>query len=207
MSMITYSSLFIERSVCILYTATMFERGSAIGWIGGTAPMFFDTPQNSNSLEHYTFYLTFQNPLNPRISISVFLPKDYDRYAEDDRYPDLPIKVLEHPTTEAGILQDLSSPSLNKCYIEMSRVCTSEVVDTPYLIKLGGFPVLIQDKERYYRALEQDGFTFMFQVDENGYPEELVNGNYPFNFGCFYAYALFKSDCFSELTAGFWQFS
>ena len=81
--------------------------------------MFFDTPENSNSLEHYTFYLTFQNPLNPRISISVFLPKDYDRYAEDDRYPDLPIKELEHPTTKAGILQDLSSPSLNKCYIEM----------------------------------------------------------------------------------------
>lgn len=152
-------------------------------------------------------HLTFQNPLNPGMSISVFLPKDYDRYAEDDRYPDLPIKELEHPTTKAGILQDLSSPSLNKCYIEMSRVCTSEEVDTPYLIKLGGFPILIQDKERYYRALERDGFTFMFQVDENGYPEGLVNENSPFNFGCFYAYALFKSDCFSELTAGFWQFS
>ncbi len=54
MSMITYSSLFIERSVCILYTATTFERGSAIGWIGGTAPMFFDTPQSSSGFDHYT---------------------------------------------------------------------------------------------------------------------------------------------------------
>ena len=191
----------------MLYTATPLESGSAVGWIGGTAPMFFDTPQNSNRLAHYTFYLTFQNPLDPRESISVFLPKDDDSYAEDDCYPHLPIKVLAHPTTAAGALQELSSPSLNKCYIEKAQVSTSKEIATPYLIKLGGFPILIQDKERYYRALEQDGFTFMFQVDENGYPEELVNGNYPFNFGCFYAYALFQSDGFSELTAGFWQFS
>jgi hypothetical protein len=54
------------------------------------------------------------------------------------------------------------------------------LLDTPYLIKLGGFPILIQDKEHYYRALEQDGFTFIFQVDENGYPEKLVIWKLPF---------------------------
>lgn len=49
-----------------------------------------------------------------------------------------------------------------------------ESFDQPFLIKLGGSPRLIQ-AEDYYFTLKKHKFDFLFQIDEDGYPESFLD--------------------------------
>ncbi|MET3832014.1 hypothetical protein ABIC86_003486 [Paenibacillus sp. DS2363] len=54
-----------------------------------------------------------------------------------------------------------------------------------------------------------ESFSFLFQVDEDGYPETLVQHeyNYPFGFGSLYIFAMIRATEIQQPVAGFWQFS
>lgn len=205
--MASYQSLLIDRTVCILYKAVEEKTPLISGWIGGNPPLYFD-----NCLElkdhNYTFYLTLQHPFHKEQMISIFIP-DYDSYLEHDIYPDCSIKVFEHPTTQESELSNLkSSFMIDKKYIVESRICnTNEAINIPYLIKFGGTPDFIQQKEYYYKNLDKDAFKFLFQIDERGYPDGLIKGNYPFSFGGVYIYANITQNSFSNPIAGFWQYT
>ena len=205
--MASYQSLLIDRTESILYKAVEEKTPLISGWIGGNPPLCFD-----NCLElkdhNYTFYLTLQNPFHQEQMISIFIP-DYDSYLEHAIYPDCSIKVFEHPTTQESELSNLkSSFMIDKKYIVESRICnTNEAINIPYLIKFGGTPDFIQQKEYYYKNLDKDAFKFLFQIDEGGYPDGLIKGNYPFSFGGVYIYANITQNSFSNPIAGFWQYT
>lgn len=206
--MINYKSLLIDRIESILYVTTNLKTNNTLGWIGGNSPEYFDNYLISEWNNNYSFYLSLLNPFDKDRMLSVFIP-DYNSYSEHDIYPDCSIKVFEHPTTQESKLSNLkSSFMIDKKYIVQLKICnTNEAINTSYLIKFGGFPDLIQKKEYYYKNLDNDTFKFLFQIDERGYPDDLIKGNYPFNFGGLYIYANITWDSFSNPIAGFWQYT
>ena len=208
--MIDYKFMLIDRIQSILYKATDAKSDNIVGWIGGNPPKYFDNFSISEEgLNNYTFYLTIQSPFDAEQSISIFIPIDYDYYSKYNIYPNIAIKAFEHKTTTESKLIDFRNPSMiKKKYIVELKICnTEDAVNDFYLIKFGGIPDLIQEKEHYYKALSDDDFGFLFQVDESGYPDDLIDGNTPFNFGSLYIYAKIGENSFSDLTVGFWQFS
>ena len=140
--------------------------------------------------------------------ISIFIP-DYETYLNYKIYPECAIKVFEHPFTEQSNLSLLRTPFMQEQqYIVKTKICdTNQAIKEPSLIKFGGTPDLIQNKTFYYEALLNDGYKFLFQINENGYPDNLIKGNYPFSFGSLYMYAKITSEEFSNPLAGFWQCS
>ena len=180
--MATYQSLFIDRTASILYKTTEVKTPLISGWIGGNPPLYFD---NCSELKdhNYTFYLTFQHPFHKEQMISIFIP-DYETYLNYDIYPECAIKVFEHPFTEQSNLSLLRTPFIQEQqYIVKTKICdTNQAIKERSLIKFGGTPDLIQNKSFYYEALHNDGYKFLFQINENGYPDNLIKGNYPFQF-------------------------
>ena len=205
--MTSYQSLFIDRTASILYKTTEVRTPLISGWIGGNPPLYFD-----NCLElkddNYTFYLALQHPFHQEQMISIFIP-DYETYLNYDIYPECAIKVFEHPFTEQSNLSLLRTPFMQEQqYIVKTKICdTNQAIKEPSLIKFGGTPDLIQNKAFYYEALHNDGYKFLFQINENGYPDNLIKGNYPFSFGSLYIYAKIMLEEFSNPLAGFWKYT
>jgi hypothetical protein len=207
--MINYKSLLIDRNKSILYQTIEVKTDNILGWIGGNPPKYFDDILVSEEGVSYTFYLTIQNPFDAEKLISIFIPAEYDYYSKYNIYPNCSIKVFEHKkTSESESLNFRSSFMMNKRYIVESKICdTDDAINDFYLVKFGGMPDLIQDKEHYYKALSDNNFEFLFQIDESGYPDDLIIGNAPFNFGSLYIYAEITDSKFINPIAGFWQFS
>jgi len=61
----------------------------------------------------------------------------------------------------------------------------------------------------YFEELHKDGFSFLFQIDEDGYPTDVdfIEGNYPFGFGAVYVYAKILGSSIEKPCVGYWQFS
>lgn len=204
-----YKSLLIDRSKSILYQISDNQKSDVLGWIGGNPPEYFDDILVFEEGINYTFFLTIQNPFNEERLISIFIPSEYDYYSKHNIYPNCSIKVIEHKKTPESKSINFRNPFMTeKKYIVESIICdTKDAINNFYLIKFGGIPDLIQDKEYYYKALSDNNYGFLFQIDESGYPDDLIIGNLPFNFGGLYIYAEITNNTFINPIAGFWQFS
>lgn len=183
------------------------------GWIGGKAPMFFDDKTetvNKNGIKHY-FYLSLVHPFRPQRMISVFIPEEYDEYLENNIYPNCSIQVFDHPISEESTSDMYTQPGLIKHSIIGGDIIGDEdSKEQSFLIKLGGTPRLIQDENYYFTGLAEAKFDFLLQVDEDGYPDTLLDGDfsYPFSFGAMYVFAHVMGDHeVSSPVAGFWQYS
>ncbi len=210
-------SILQNRTDCIVYQAKLeTSTEHRAGWIGGNAPVFFDDAQHLIH-EHdgrlsYFFYLTLVHPFKPDQMIYIFVPADYDDYLEHNIYPDCSIKVIEHPISIESTEPTFTNPNLIKHDIEPGEVTSdndNKSMESPFLIKVGGTPKLIQQEDYYMTDLQQEGFSFFFQVDEEGYPETVIaeDGSYLFGFGALYIYAKIENDEIGQPVAGFWQFS
>lgn len=206
-------NLLTRRTECMLYDAEPVPAGKpCVGWIGGNAPEFFDDPANfiSDKDQAYLFYLSLVHPFQPERMISIFIPRDYEAYLEHNLYPDCPIKVLEHPLSTESLQDTYTNTALHKHLITAGKRCDDEqAMEQPFLIKVGGAPRLIQDEEYYYAKLQEEDFSFFFQIDEDGYPDTLLqeDGSYPFGFGSLYIYAHIGTAEVKHPVVGFWQFS
>ena len=206
-------NLLTRRTDCMLYYAepAIVDKPQT-GWIGGNAPEFFDNPVN---LVHegdrtYLFYLCLVHPYQPERMISIFIPKEYEDYLEHNIYPDCSIKVLEHPVSIESRQELYTNTGLRQHHISAGERCSDEEsADRSFLIKIGGTQRLIQNEEYYSVQLKEDGFSFFFQVDEDGYPDSLLqeDASYPFGYGALYIYAQIGTAEIKHPVAGFWQFS
>lgn len=213
MTMGNLMNLLTRRTDCMLYYAepALADRPRA-GWIGGNAPEFFDDPAHPvhEGDRTYLFYLSLNHPYQPERMISIFIPEDYENYLEHNIYPDCTIKVLEHPASIESGKALYTHTGLRKHHISAVERCSDEeAADQPFLIKMGGTPRLLQNEEYYSVELEEDGFSFFFQVDEDGYPDTLLqeDASYPFGYGALYVYAQIGTAGVEHPVAGFWQFS
>ncbi|MEB4782142.1 hypothetical protein P5G60_10330 [Paenibacillus jamilae] len=206
-------NILAERTECILYYAgSILSNKHSAGWIGGNAPEFFD---NQSDLIHednqkYVFYLSLVHPFKPESMISIFIPEDYEEYLENNIYPNCSVKVIEHPTSTESVKDMFTNPGLVKHAIPDGKLShDKKSMDQPFLVKIGGNPRLIQNEDYYFAKLKEESFSFFFQVDEDGYPETLLQEdyNYPFGFASLYIFANVGATEIHHPVAGFWQFS
>ncbi|WP_405154574.1 hypothetical protein [Paenibacillus sp. FSL K6-0108] len=207
------TKVLVERTDSILYYAESdLSKDHGAGWIGGNAPDFFDDQDDliHEGNQKYVFYLTLVHPFKPESMISIFIPEDYEEYLVNNMYPNCSIKVIEHPISTESTKEMFTNPGLIKHIISDGALSNDKKsIDQSFLIKVGGNPRLIQNEDYYFTKLREESFSFLFQVDEDGYPETLVQHdyNYPFGFGSLYIFAIIGATEIQHPVAGFWQFS
>ncbi|MDR6724705.1 hypothetical protein J2W91_003173 [Paenibacillus amylolyticus] len=206
------TNILIKRSDCIFYYADLDSTNKhRAGWIGGNAPVFFDDQSDFiHELDQkYVFYLSLNHPFKPGSMISIFIPEDSDEHLENNIYPNCLVKVIEHPISAESTNTTFANSNLIKHIISDGQLTNDEKsMDLPFLIKVGGTPRLIQNEDYYFAKLREESFSFFFQVDEDGYPDTLIqeDGSYPFYFGSLYIFAKAGTEIEHPI-AGFWQFS
>ena len=177
-----------------LYAQCIPYNESSKGRIGGNPPINIET----EIPEGYAFYATLVHPEKEDKMLSILISNDFKILIENNIYPSIAVKVIEHKYSEMGsdINKAITSLSVN------SITDYKEIQDDDFqFIKVGGEPRFIQYKDYYYEELEKDGYSFFLQIDEEGYRE---NMEYVFIYGALY---LYKQNITGEIIAGFWQFS
>jgi len=227
-----FKKILIDRSECILFHIEKSDNYSS-GWIGGNIPEYF-LKQCEFMKEHhskYYFYLALVNPFNSQYMFSIFVPQNYNVYLNNNAYPSCSILIVEHPISDESNNTDFTNTDIRRHAISSGEVSANfseqfvdgevypvwmangEIIsddDVPeYFIKFGGSPILIQAEDYYTEVLQRDSFEFLFQIDEQGYPnsDDFLNGNMPFSFGAVYIYAKIKDNSIDKPCVGYWQFS
>ncbi len=144
--------------------------------IGGNIPKYFDDKQDC--ISEMMFYGCFEHPLKTNFVLSIFLPKNHDIMLDNNIYPNCAIKVFTHPKSEESEITSFTNMDLNRIYFEPYRKANSD--DLSGLVTVGGELQLIQEEEYYYKNLEENGYLYLMSIDEDYYPDNLLNGNYPF---------------------------
>ena len=177
-----------------LYAQCIPYNESIKGRIGGNPPINIET----EIPEGYGFYATLVHPEKEDQMLPILISNDFEILIENNIYPSIAVKVIEHKYSEMGsdINKAITSLSVN------SITDYKEIQDDDFqFIKVGGEPRFIQYKDYYYEELEKDGYSFFLQIDEEGYR---VNMEYVFMYGALY---LYKQNITGEIIAGFWQYS
>ena len=172
---------------------------AGIGRIGGNVPVCF--LEKMENIEGFKFYLTIQNPDNTDEYISIFIPDSYDTMVDNNIYPNCSLKVFTHSFSDESNNSFYTLEGLHKSSITEYKEVENEIFG---FVTKAQQPQLIQDEDYYFRKLEEDGFTFFLQIDEDYYPESLISGNYILGYGAIYLYIHNKS---GKIIAGFWQYS
>lgn len=207
-----FDNLMNRRTECMLYQASLGRSTkTGAGWIGGSAPEWFQqqAPLTGGEGQNYYFYMSLIHPFHRGDMISIFIPENYEAYLERNLYPHCTIKVVQHPLSMESAETLYAHPGMIKHVIQDGIRCENEeATEQSFLIKLGGQPRLIQQEQSYGAKLQEDALSFLFQIDEEGYPDILLRDDwgYPFGFGAFYVYVKINRNEVSEPVAGFWQY-
>jgi len=204
-----YNKFFQERNECMVFQTNEIDSGN--GWIGGNAPSYFDELEGTvNEETTMYFYLSFVNPFNENEMISIFAPQNFEERISKNRYPNCSLMTIKHSKTEESKFDTFNNPDFVKHFIsEATIVSDKEPFNQSFLVKFGGTPKHIQEEEYYYKELHEDGFSFILQIDEEGYPDKLIKPrkSYPFAFGAIYLYAQMKEDLIENPLKSYWQYS
>jgi hypothetical protein len=167
------------------------------GRIGGNPPKSVSGPVPDD----YKFYATIVHHEKENRMISIFIHNNFDTLLKNNIYPSIAIKIMEHEYSEMG-------SDANKALSDFGMNSISGYEKTQkeesLFIKTGGEPRFIQNESYYHEELEKDGYSFFLQIDEDGYSDDLLTGNYPFAYGALY---LHRHRVTEEIIAGFWQYS
>lgn len=146
-----FKSILEERTDCILYSASPGPSEQASGWIGGNAPAYFDDKADDihEDNKNYYFYLSIVHPFKPASMISIFIPKDYEKYVKHNQYPECSIKVMEHAMTDESLNDHFAHPDLTKHLISHRETCSDlHSMDQSFLIKLGYYSAKLREEGR-----------------------------------------------------------
>lgn len=168
-----------------------------IGRIGGNIPEFF--LDKCEELKDYFFYLTFKNN-NFNDFISVFVHRNFSFLLENNRYPDIAVKIFTHAESFESQELILTNLDINKTYIDGFFKVDGNKYD---FVTFSKEPDLIQSNLYYRENVINGGFEFYVQIDEDYYMDEsVIKEDYIFGGGALYIYRNSKDN---SLIAGFWQ--
>jgi len=185
-----------------LYLSDHLSTGSRVG---GAAPALDYEP---GYLERFRYLCTLGHTHVPTVGgqdISVFVRNGFFASDDDTRFPNIGIDCVMH--APAPPRNDNMGRLTDICEARLSEV--GEARDSEYsLIRIGAIPKLIQNEPSYAAALVEAGYSFIFELDEEGYDSDLLSGSYPFNYGALYVYGKRNAaGLVSEVVAGYVQFS
>jgi hypothetical protein len=166
------------------------------GRLGGNIPIEFE--HREVEIKGYQFYLCVENPLTQNKMISIFLPKDYDLMIDHNIYPDCSIKLFVHDYTDESENENYTNKNINKSSLTPFSIVNGDDLG---LIRIGDSPRLLQDENYYFEKIEEDGYNFLMQIDEDYYSDNTLNGDYPLGYGAIYIYS--KKE---NIIVGFFQF-
>ncbi len=164
------------------------------GRIGGNPPKLIE----EQIPDDYRFYATLVHPEKEDVMLSIIIHKDFDTLLENNIYPSIEVRVIEHKYSEIG-----SNPDKSILDLGMNSISDySENQGNNFLfIKVFGEPRLIQPKSYYFEELGNKNYSFFLQIEEEGY---IDNMDYVFMYGALY---LYKHNETGQVIAGFWQCS
>jgi len=164
------------------------------GRIGGNPPQLI----GEEIPDEYMFYATLVHPEKENRMLSILVHNNFETLIENNIYPSIAVKVIEHEYSEMGSNTNKAITSLSINSISDYK----EIQDSDFqFIKVGGEPRFIQYRDYYYEELERNGYSFFLQIDEEGYRQDM---EYVFMYGALY---LYKHNVTGEVIAGFWQYS
>jgi hypothetical protein len=213
-----FDDLFVARSkhLQLLISATDASSGSRIG---GRAPECFAQSQVSCPCcsRAMIYYLTLAPDLlgasiESGRALSIFYCPDFSCRLRSRRLQGPPSLVaVGHADCARGVNDNvLDSP------IEGRRLVAGEIVEDlneygecDQCSKIGGRPGLIQDSgSTDVDKLEAERLDFIFQLNEESYPDNMKFHTYQFAFGAIYVFGRFSMDrsmVEATMTAAFWQ--
>lgn len=178
---------------------SIFSDGNVIGRIGGNIPeLFLD---KLDEIQGYKFYLTVQNPDDGHEYITILTPERYDDMIDKKIYPNCSVKVFTHTHSDESNNDAFTIKHINKAVIVGYDKVEDEEFD---FITKTEEARLIQTEAYYFDALQKDDYKFFMQIDEDYYPDALLDGDYIFGYGALY---LYKNISDGNIIAGFWQCS
>ena len=213
-----FDDLFVARSkhLQLLISATDASSGSRIG---GRAPECFAQSQAPCPCcsRAMIYYLTLAPDLLGALiesgqALSIFYCPDFSCRLRSRRLQGPPSLVaVGHADCARGVNDNvLDSP------IEGRRLVAGEIVEDlneygerDQSSKIGGRPGLIQDSgDTDVDKLEAERLDFIFQLNEESYPDNMKFHTYQFAFGAIYVFGRFSMDrsmVEATMTAAFWQ--
>ncbi|WP_285398340.1 hypothetical protein [Lysinibacillus sp. fls2-241-R2A-57] len=141
-SMGNFKSLLRDRSNALIFMGRKFTDGDT-SWIGGNAPAYFDDQKDFQSKygSNYYFFLSLVNPLNPTMMFTIFFPREYDEYLENNKYPNCAVLLIEHPVSYESSTDMFTNPNMKKYAIGDCEVINNDIIDNQiFLVKFGGTP-------------------------------------------------------------------
>ncbi|MFF1529163.1 hypothetical protein [Cellulomonas sp. NPDC058312] len=141
------------------------------------------------------------------VEVSVLLRAGFDIGDDDLEYPAMAMRALVHAPAPRGSRSDLGWPGLRATAL----TALPDDDDRPGLVRVADQPALIQGRPEYAAAVLADGHRFLFQVDEEGWPQDGaladVVDEYLWGFGSVYFYGTPGPDGVPpEVVAGFIDF-
>lgn len=120
--------------------------------------------------------------------VSLFLRAGFSIGDDDLKYPNLSVHAIMHAPSPRGRREDATWPGLRAAALED----LPGSADTAALVRVDDAPVLMQQESSYADAVRADGHSFLFQVDEVGWPVDGELGNlieeYLWGYGTAYFY-------------------
>lgn len=191
--------IFGTRESALYYDIATYQEGSK-SWAGGNAPMFFDEGDFFGS-ECYYFYLTFQNPINPKMQFSIFTP-GFDTALEYNGYPGCKVMLVEHPLCDQSKSKRFKHPEIEDIYSIHETGEDQDGAEKNCVIKFGGKVIPIQWGLDNNSKVIRDGFDFIFQINEIG-----MGDIAEFMSGCIYVYGKIEENDISNLFVAYWEYS
>ncbi|RDI18553.1 hypothetical protein DEU38_120122 [Rhodococcus sp. AG1013] len=140
--------------------------------------------------------------------LSVFVRRGFTIGDDDLEYPDIGVHAVLHEPSGRGDGIVGRHPGLGSAALISAPVDAEEA---PF-VRIARDPVLIQNEPSYAHAVEADGYQFLFQVNEEGWPvsdapdPEFVE-EYLFGYGSVYFYGRLDSKGAAQIVVpGFLDF-
>lgn len=176
--------------------------------IGGNPPACFDSDQ---ILDTHDYLLTLGAATAEWLGdreVSVFIRRGFAIGDDDLEYPDIGVRAVLHGPSARGA----GTRGLHHGLGSAALVVAEPGAETPPFVRIGPAPILIQNEPTYAAGVEADGYRFLFQMNEEGWPvtedpeAEFVE-EYLFGYGSVYFYGKFdETGQAGEIVAGFLDF-
>jgi hypothetical protein len=131
---------------------------------------------------------------------SVFVRRGFSVWGEDVDYPRIGLTAVLHEPSPRGSLAAAALPGLSACRLAVADAPTGRssagVPDTSGhapLVRAGGVPDLVRQLPLEALPVVQDGWTYLFAVDDDGWPEGCC-GDLPFSTGAVYFFGEVGAD-------------